>query len=431
MNNIPDEKGPEVLILHDEQHYVLDRLNDFKGVIFVTGKAGTGKRTLFKLFEKISTRRSIVLAPTGIAAVNVGGQTIHSFFRLPPGFVKREDYRALSKSLVKKIEMIVIDEISMVRADILDHIDQILRLSIGIDQAFGGIPMLWIGDLYQLPPVVSTSFEKEYFETQYTSPYFFSAHVMSEIKDFEVIELGQVFRQQDQRFIRLLNRIRTNSIDEDDLHELNSRKLEIIHTEETPIITLTSTNVIAQNINNIALQTLADSPRIYEARVNGIVSQSQYPNDQQLILKKGAQVMAIRNSPDKKYVNGSIGQVLELADDEITVLFNHDGDPVRINREDWDIIRYRVAGEELHKEVMGTFTQFPLKLAWAVTVHKSQGKSFDRIIIDLGRGAFENGQAYVALSRARSFEGVFLKQNLTWRDIRTDNRVTEFLEKYR
>lgn len=254
---------------------------------------------------------------------------------------------------------------------------------------------------------------------------------MSEIKEFEVIELGQVFRQQDQRFIRILNRIRTNNIDEDDLQELNSRKLEITHSEETPIITLTSTNVIAQNINNLALQTLPDSPRIYEARINGIVNQSQHPNDQQLILKKGAQVMTIRNSPDKKYVNGSLGHVIELADDEITVLFNHNSDPVRINREDWDIIRYRVAGEELQKEVMGTFTQFPLKLAWAVTIHKSQGKSFDRIIIDLGRGAFENGQAYVALSRARSFEGVFLKQNLTWRDIRTDGRVTEFLEKYR
>ncbi|MEP7195474.1 MAG: DEAD/DEAH box helicase [Saprospiraceae bacterium] len=419
-----------ILSLHEEQHYALDKFNDFKGVILLTGKAGTGKSTLFNLFNKITSKKTVVLAPTGIAAINVGGQTIHSFFKLPPFFVSSKDYRPISKSLIKKIDLIVIDEISMVRADILDHIDQILKISTSNNAPFGGIPMLWIGDLYQLPPIVSTVEEREYFKNNYSSPYFFSSKVMSDLKEFEIIELSQVFRQSELRFIKLLNKIRINEIDEDDLLDINERFLPITQSDDNPTITLSTTNAIANQINMDELAKLSTTTKVYQSKISGKISTSQMPNELQLILKLGAQVMTIRNSPDKAYVNGSIGIIEELGDDFIKVKFTNPDSSVKVNYENWDIIRYVEEKNELKKEIIATFSQLPVRLAWAVTIHKSQGKSFDRLILDLGRGAFETGQAYVALSRCRNLEGLFLKQKLSWRDIQTDHRVSEFLRKY-
>ncbi len=418
----------EILSLNDEQHYVLDRLNNLKGVIFLTGKAGTGKSTLFNLFNRISQKKTVVLAPTGVAAVNVGGQTIHSFFKFPPGFISIKDYKPIKSSLLKKIELIVIDEISMVRADLLDHIDQLLRISAHNNLPFGGIPMLWIGDLYQLPPIVSTPEEKEIFQKNYESPYFFSSKVMKEISEFELIELSQVFRQDEQAFIRLLNSIRVNEIDHDDLDEINLRHCNIEYDNEVPIITLCTTNAIANQINQTELQKIQEEAKIFLARIKGQVSVSQYPVDQQLILKKGAQVMSIKNAADKSYVNGSIGIIEDIKDDIITVKFPHLEKLINLTYEAWDIIRYKAEGDELIKETIGNFEQIPIRLAWAVTIHKSQGKTFDRVIIDFGRGTFESGQAYVALSRCRSLNTLYLKQKINWRDIQTDERVTEFLK---
>ncbi|MEO6191088.1 MAG: DEAD/DEAH box helicase [Saprospiraceae bacterium] len=427
MPNILDDN---VLSLHDEQHYALDRLDNTKGVIFITGKAGTGKSTLFNLYNRISKKKTVVLAPTGIAAINVGGQTIHSFFRFPPGFVGANDLHPLSKSLVKKIELIVIDEISMVRADMLDNIDKVLRISTQSNVPFGGIPMVWIGDLYQLPPIVSSAEEREYFSKYYESPYFFSANVMKQLEDFELIELNQVFRQKDQHFIKLLNKIRVNEIDEEEFEYLNERLLPIPEDSDKPFISLCTTNAIANQINSTELAKLNVESRNYQAHITGSVSASQFPVEQQLVFKIGAQVMTIRNSTDKTYVNGSLGIVEELGVDYVKVKFHEIQESIKISKISWEIIRYKAQGDELKKETIGSYEQLPLRLAWAVTVHKSQGKSFDQIIVDFGRGAFETGQAYVALSRCRTLDGIYLKQKLNWRDIRTDERVSEFLRKY-
>ncbi|NOT36088.1 MAG: AAA family ATPase [Saprospiraceae bacterium] len=421
------KSSEEILTLNEEQHYVLDRLSDLKGVLFLTGKAGTGKSTLFNVFNKVSDKKIVVLAPTGVAAVNVGGQTIHSFFKFPPGFITTKDYRPIKHSLLKKIELLVIDEISMVRADMLDHIDRLLRISAKSNEPFGGIPMLWIGDLYQLPPIISTAEEREYFVKNYESPYFFSSQVMKELKEFELIELSQVFRQDEQTFIRMLNKIRVNEIDEDDLMEINDRCLSLPSDFEEPVITLCTTNALANQINQTELDKIDSEARIFLARITGQVSASMYPVDQQLILKEGAQIMTIRNATDKSYVNGSLGTIISIHPDSITIKFPHSEKSITLGYENWDIIKYKTEGEELSKETIGTFQQIPVKLAWAVTIHKSQGKTFESAIIDFGKGAFESGQTYVALSRCRSLRRLYLKQKINWRDIRTDERVTEFL----
>jgi len=420
----------DILKLSAEQQDVLDRLEMYTGTIFLTGKAGTGKSTLLKLFRKTSRKNIVCLAPTGVASVLVGGQTIHSFFRFPPGWISPKDYRPLPKKVADKIEMIVIDEISMVRADLLDHIDSLLRISKKSSKPFGGIPMLWIGDLYQLPPVLSSAEEKEYFSKQYPSPYFFSAKVMRELQNFELIELNEVFRQRDHRFIRLLNRIRLNEADEEDLEDLNERCAPLPVEDEKPIITLTSTNAAANDLNMQALKQLDSPQKSYPAQISGSFTQSHAPADPILTLKEGAQIMTIKNDPQKLYHNGSLGVITELGTGSIQVKIEGSSSTIEIQPAVWDLVKYRLQEDSLTAEVVGSFTQLPVKLAWAMTIHKSQGKTFERVCIDLGRGAFEYGQAYVALSRCRSLEGIYLKQKLTWKDIHSDDRVTEFLRTY-
>ena len=373
----------------------------------------------------------IVLAPTGVASVLVGGQTIHSFFKFPPGWISQKDYKPLSKSMAEKIDLIVIDEISMVRADILDHMDQLLKLSKKKDKPFGGIPMLWVGDLYQLPPVVSSPEEKAYFEHHYTSPYFFSANVMKELDSFELIELEQVFRQNELHFIRLLNRIRLNECDEEDLDEINQRAQADPTEDGLPAITLTSTNVQANQINLKELNKLDTSPKTYSAIMEGSINPSQFPAEQHLILKVGAQIMTLRNDPAKNFINGSIGILEELMPQSIRVKFPSQESSVEIPMATWEIVRYIYEDQTIKVNPVGSFTQLPVKLAWAVTIHKSQGKTFDKAIIDLGRGAFENGQTYVALSRCRTLDGVYLTQKLQWKDVRTDERVADFIRQWR
>ncbi len=427
LNSLEDKL---VFSLNPEQHDVLDQIHTHAGVLFLTGKAGTGKSTLLNIYKRLHQNNLIILAPTGVAAINVRGQTIHSFFRFPPGWIQAKDYKLISSSMVKKIDRIIIDEISMVRADMLDHIDQILRLSTHKNIPFGGIPMLWIGDLYQLPPIVSSPEERSYFKTEYESPYFFSAHVMKELKSFQLVELSHIFRQQDKRFIKLLNEIRLNDADHETLDEINERCVPIPSDQSNVIITLTSTNAAAQQINLKKLEEIDHPSKIYTAKIEGLIKPSQYPLDQHLLLKQGAQIMTMRNDPGKNFVNGSLGIIEELKENSILVHIENQDKLIDIQPVIWEIIRYTMEGSEIKTEVIGSFTQLPVKLAWAVTIHKSQGKTFEHVIIDLGKGAFENGQVYVALSRCKTLDGIYLTQKLSWKDIRTDERVTEFLQQW-
>ncbi|MBP9210751.1 MAG: AAA family ATPase [Saprospiraceae bacterium] len=426
--------------LDAEHHYVLNCLNQNRGNYFLTGKAGSGKSTLLQVFRNLTDAKVIYLAPTGIAAIQIKGQTIHSFFRLPSHYIQERDYRLVSRSLLKGLRWIVIDEISMVRADLMDHIDAILRASLRSSEPFGGVPMFWVGDLYQLPPVLSTPEERQFFSSQYESPYFFSSKVFSRLKSFEMIELNHVFRQSDPYFLKLLNKIRSNELDEDELADINERCLaghpgtaQDEGEAENFRITLCTTNARASRINLDQLERLPGKAVSYQAKVTGKLASSQFPADEVLLVKPGAQVMLLRNDSEGRYVNGSLATVLSLNDDSVEVLLEGDTDPVELRRESWELIRYKQSApgdQALQMEVTGRFRQFPIKLAWAVTIHKSQGQTFDRVTIDMGSGAFECGQAYVALSRCTRLEGIRLLRPLRAGDLRTDDRILDFMRKY-
>lgn len=421
----------QILRLNQEHHYVLDCLEKASGVYFLTGKAGTGKSTLLNVFKKFSDKKLIFLAPTGVAAINIKGQTIHSFFRFPPSFISEKEYKKLPKKLLDQIDWIIIDEISMVRADLLDHIDRILRISRKDARPFGGVPMFWVGDLFQLPPVVSTPEEKAYFNSYYSSPYFFSSKVFAEIENFEMIELGKVFRQEDAYFLKLLNKIRLNELDYDELESINDICLHQNINLDLPFsIILCTTNYTVRNINLNKLEKIKSPPKVYKASIQGSVNPGQFPTDEMLILKVGAQVMLLRNDSQKKYVNGSLGIITKLNDNTVELLLEGNEETIEIEPNSWEVVKYKAeTGKKdgIIAEVSGSFKQLPLKLAWAVTIHKSQGKTFDKALIDMGTGAFEYGQTYVALSRCKSLEGIQLKQPLKMKDIRTDDKVVDFI----
>ncbi|MCC6752639.1 MAG: AAA family ATPase [Saprospiraceae bacterium] len=426
--------------LEAEHHYVLECLKQNRGNYFLTGKAGCGKSTLLQVFRNLTDAKVIYLAPTGIAAIQIKGQTIHSFFRLPSHFIRERDYRMVSKSLLKGLRWIVIDEISMVRADLMDHIDAILRASLRSSEPFGGVPMFWVGDLYQLPPVVSTPEERQFFSSQYESPYFFSSRVFSRLKSFEMIELSHVFRQSDPYFLKLLNKIRSNELDEDELADINERCLNgsIASAQgdgeaEHFRITLCTTNARASRINLDQLARLPGNAVAYQAKVTGKLASSHFPADEVLLVKPGAQVMLLRNDSEGRYVNGSLATVVQLEENAIGVKLEGDDAVLELERESWELIRYMpgsASEQGLQMEVTGRFRQFPIKLAWAVTIHKSQGKTFDRVTIDMGSGAFECGQAYVALSRCTRIEGIRLLRPLRAGDLRTDDRIVDFMRRY-
>ena len=424
------------VILTSEFKYVLDLLSNTDQNVFLTGKAGTGKSTLLQLVSKDVDKKTAIVAPTGVAALNVRGQTIHSFFRLPPKLIQPKDIRQVRpNNLYKNLELLIVDEVSMVRADILDAMDRFLRINRGNGRPFGGVQVLFVGDLFQLPPVISSAEQRHVFQNIYQSPYFFSARVFREGFDMEMVELQHVFRQKEKGFLDLLNAVRLNTVDYDILEELNSRyQPDFSPPGDCHYITLAARNHTVDQINRRELAKLTTPSRTFTAQIEGQVKPSFFPTAQTLTLKEGAQVMFIRNDPDRRYVNGSIGVILSLEKDKILVkVTDKEGpkDPFELEPYTWEIIKYRVDSqdpEELKEEVIGSFTQYPLKLAWAVTIHKAQGKTFDRAIIDFGRGAFEYGQAYVALSRCRSLEGIVLKQKLRPEDIKTDPRVVEFYQ---
>lgn len=411
----------------------LDVLEKTNVSAFITGKAGTGKSTLLQLFRNTTKKKVVVVAPTGIAALNVRGQTIHSFFGFPPSLVQKKDIeRRKNRKVFQELEVLIIDEISMVRADLFDAIDHSLRLNRDRDEPFGGVQVLLFGDLFQLPPVVAGDAEKHYFSTVYRSPYFFDARIIQEGFPLELMELTKVYRQDEHHFIRLLDAVRMKNYDEDDLDDLNAR-YDPGFNKKDGYVTLCSVNALANSINQTQLQSLPTSALKYSADVTGDFTMKLFPTDQHLLLKEGAQVVLLRNDPERRFVNGTIGNILRMSDDMILLrILNKDGDDeeIELHRFEWELIQYDYDRNErtLTPKVIGTFRQFPIKLAWAITIHKSQGKTFDRAIIDLGRGAFEYGQTYVALSRCRTLNGIILKRRLKPSDIMVDDRILEFYE---
>ena len=379
------------------------------------------------------------MAPTGVAAVNIKGQTIHSFFKFKPN-VTLSTVRRLrkdgeeTKNLYQKLDTIIIDEISMVRADLMDCIDKFLRLN-GKDatKPFGGIQMVFIGDLYQLPPVVSSS-EKAIFTSHYETPYFFSGHFFKSFP-MEMLELDHVYRQKDQSFISILNAIRNNSVTDTDLKALNTR----VNPDFSPggqdfYIYLVPTNAYADSINEDRLHQLAETLHTFQGRISGEFEKGHLPTLLDLRLKVGSQVMMVNNDSSKRWINGTIGKLLRIEHDEegdpFMVVKLETGKEVTVSPHEWELYKYTLEDGKIQSDVVGTFTQFPVKLAWAITIHKSQGKTFQKAIIDIGRSVFTSGQTYVALSRCTSLEGMVLKKPIEKKHIWSDYHIVNFITQY-
>ncbi|EIJ43370.1 PIF1 helicase [Beggiatoa alba B18LD] len=424
---------PQPLDLSPEFEQALHLLENTSLSVFITGKAGTGKSTLLNYFRCHTRKKVIVLAPTGIAALNVDGMTLHSFFRLPSRPIHPSEIKAISgkrRELYQSIDTLVIDEISMVRADLLDVVDRFMRLN-GRDplQPFGGVQIVFIGDLFQLPPVVTTQ-EEDLFKTVYPSPFFFSANVM-EILDLTLISLEKIYRQQEATFTQLLNAIRHNAITANELNLLNTRHLpEFKAPELAYYITLATTNKLAMEINNNHLAQLTTPEHIYTGKLTGEFDAKNTPTDLELTLKVGAQVMFVKNDSGQRWVNGTLGRVIALFSDCIQVETNA-GDIYQVEPAKWEILKYEFDSKtaRLTTNVIGSFTQYPLRLAWAMTIHKSQGKTFNNVVIELGRGAFAHGQLYVALSRCRTLDGLILRKPIRMSDVIVDERVIHFFER--
>ncbi len=408
--------------------------------IFLTGKAGTGKTTFLHNLKGNTAKRMIVTAPTGVAAINAGGVTLHSFFQLPfgpflPGSEANEQYRQRvfrfskeKKRIIKSLDLLVIDEISMVRADLLDAVDAVLRQHRRNDQPFGGVQLLMIGDLHQLSPVAKQE-EWQLLQPHYPSVYFFSSHALGRT-ELLTIELKHIYRQSDVRFIELLNRVRDNRLDGAAIGELNKRYIENYTPEEDRgYITLTTHNRNADAINNRRLMALAGKEYRFKAEISGEFPEHTYPTPGVLVLKEGAQVMFLRNdaSPEKRYFNGKIGKIKSISQQKIRILCPDESETIVVEPVEWENIKYTVNEEskEIQEDVIGKFKQFPLKPAWAITIHKSQGLTFEKAVID-AKSAFAHGQVYVALSRCKTFEGMVLSSPVPSRGIGTDEVVLSF-----
>ena len=405
--------------------------------IFLTGKAGTGKTTFLKEVMAGSRKRPIVVAPTGVAAINAGGVTIHSFFQLPfspyvPGakVENKFDFSREKRKIIASIDLLIIDEISMVRADLLDAIDAVLRRFREHDQPFGGVQLLMIGDLAQLTPVVTPEDER-ILKPYYSTPYFFASKALQQI-DYVTIQLEHVYRQQDASFINILNEVRNGHPSEAVLAKLNSRlsPQPLPAREGSGYIRLTTHNNIANNYNESELRKLSTPAYTYRAEIKGTFPEYSYPTAEALVLKEGAQVMFVKNDPsgDHRYYNGRIGRVMEAGDNRLTVYCEGDSEAIEVEPLEWENTRYTLNEKtrEIESEVQGTFRQLPLRLAWAITIHKSQGLTFDRAIIDANQ-SFAPGQVYVALSRCRTLEGLMLASPLQAGAIINDERVDSYI----
>ncbi|HRI59210.1 MAG TPA: AAA family ATPase, partial [Saprospiraceae bacterium] len=407
--------------------------------IFLTGKAGTGKTTFLHKIKQESPKRMVVVAPTGVAAINAGGMTIHSFFQLPfgpflPGnaqeAARQRRFSGEKIRLIQSLDLVVIDEISMVRADVLDAIDDVLRRYRDFYKPFGGVQLLMIGDLHQLPPVVKDE-EWNLLRDHYQTAYFFGSHALRNT-DPVSIELKHIFRQSDTTFIDLLNKVRDNKIDDSVLATLNSRYVANFQpTVEEPYITLTAHNASAQEINAEKLTGIAQPLQTFKATIQGDFPAYAYPADEVLECKKDAQVMFVKNdmAREKRYYNGKIGKITGFRDGTIYVRCPGDDDEIEVIPAEWTNVKYSLNEQtkEVSEEVVGTFTQYPLKLAWAITIHKSQGLTFERAIID-AQAAFAHGQVYVALSRCKSFEGIVLRSRIAYSSVKTDLLVKDYTD---
>lgn len=414
--------------LNDEFQHALDLIERQGQSVFLTGKAGTGKSTLLHYLRGTTSKSTVVLAPTGVAALNVGGQTIHSFFRFPPTLIDPHSIkRRKNTKLFDTLQTLIIDEVSMVRADVMDGIDTALRIQRdNMTTPFGGVQVILCGDLFQLPPIVRDGEMKAFFTEQYGGPYFFFAKVFRELQPSS-IELTTVYRQRDEAFIRVLNKIREHDLDPELFSVLNARvQQNSAGQPNSSFITLTATNEAAYRTNRAYLSRINAKSFTYMATVTGIFDPGIFPTETTLELKQGAQVMLLKNDPEKRWVNGTLGRISRLHEKKIRVEIA--GKFYDIEPETWENIQYRYQREtnRVEEEVIGTFTQYPVRLAWAITIHKSQGQTFDHVLIDLGRGAFAHGQTYVALSRCTSLEGILFSRPVTYRDILFDERVYEY-----
>lgn len=402
--------------------------------IFLTGKAGTGKTTFLRTLKEHSSKRSVIVAPTGVAAINAGGMTIHSFFQLPlspfvpdASIKNRFDYSKEKRKIMRTLDLLIIDEISMVRADLLDAIDSVLRRFREHDKPFGGVQLLMIGDLQQLTPVVTPE-EEKVLQRYYDTPYFFGSKALRSIS-YVTIELTHVYRQQDSTFITLLNNIREGKATAADLQRLNERYSPTFLPEAgSDYIRLTTHNRMAESYNEDQLRNLPSRACSFRAETDGNFPEYSYPADFNLTLKVGAQVMFIRNDNNGRYYNGRIGHVTYVDNEKILVLCPGDEDAIEVEVETWENTKYTLneKTKQIEAEVQGTFKQYPLRLAWAITIHKSQGLTFEHAIID-AQASFASGQVYVALSRCKTLEGLVLASPIGNAAIINDSRVSDYI----
>ncbi|MDR2234415.1 MAG: AAA family ATPase [Tannerella sp.] len=425
------ESNPQLELAH--------KLIKFTGTnVFLTGKAGTGKTTFLHQLRENSPKRMIVVAPTGVAAINAKGVTIHSFFQLSfapflPGIKPASEFFRYSKekiNIIKSLDLLVIDEISMVRADLLDAVDYVLRHFRQNEKPFGGVQLLMIGDLEQLAPVVKDD-EWSLLQDYYETPFFFESHALKNTS-YASVELKTVFRQSDELFINMLNRIREKKIDTAFLKELNKRYQPDFKPDiDGGYIILTTHNAQAQRINSNRMNQLDASSHVYEAEITGNFPEYSYPTDARLVLKKGAQVMFVKNdlSPAKRYYNGKIAIITRLDDSRIEAKGKDDNEPIIVEKAEWGNMKYTIDPDtkELREEVEGSFEQYPLKTAWAITVHKSQGLTFEKAIID-ANASFAHGQVYVALSRCRTLEGLVLSSPVSFQSVIRSGSIDAFVQ---
>ncbi len=423
------------LDFNDQFRAAYDEMEDESRNVLVTGKAGTGKSTLLRYFRSHTTKQVAVTAPTGVAALNIGGQTIHSFFGFRPDITPEKVHAPAGDSPARKIDTLIIDEVSMVRADLLDCVDRAMRKARRVRNVpFGGVQLILIGDLYQIPPVVQRE-EEESFRTTYPTPYFYSAQAFQDL-DITYVELEKIYRQRDPEFITVLNAIRNNTVTDDHLRLVNGRVDPAFeHHEDDLSVTLTPTNAAADTVNARRLDRLPGELHRFPGVRSGDFAAGALPVPDPLELKEEAQVMMANNDADGRWVNGSIGRIRAIGSrggDRFLEVELTTGERVEVEPHEWELLRYTWdSGTGLvDTEVAGTFTQFPLRLAWALTIHKSQGKTFDRVILDLGRGAFASGQTYVALSRCTSLGGLTLRRPLRRQDILVDRRIVEFVTSF-
>ncbi|MFH1316023.1 MAG: AAA family ATPase [Candidatus Woesearchaeota archaeon] len=412
--------------LQKENDPLFSILEETDDNFFVTGRAGTGKSTLLRDFVQKTRKNVVVLAPTGLAAVQVEGQTIHSFFRLPPGIISDEELdKERHDSIYKNVDTLIIDEISMVRADLFDAMDRIMRRCKISEKPFGGTQLILFGDMFQLPPVAGPQ-EKAFLSQEYESLYFFGSSAF-EALDIAVVELSTVFRQKDEEFIGFLDRVRTHDIEEDDIEYINQRAV-YSPKERVPdnFVILATKNFMVDAYNRERLNELLGNPYTYDANFSGEFKETEAPTEISLTLKKGARVIFLRNDKEGMWVNGSLGTITELNDHNVEVKLDDSEYPIKVRKTKWTKSKYKLSKKKIITEETGSFEQLPLRLAWAMTIHKSQGQTIEKLFLDLTSAPWEHGHVYVALSRCRSINGLLLRQRLSYQDIIVDPSIIDF-----